>query len=154
MRHVPPLQELVARVGGTYRRRIELILEGRTEAPAEARQRIDALLHPVAQWLERIAESTRTGRLPGRVEGGDAAARVRTALESAAEGLGRLDPERFRRRAPEHQFAQSGAELIWEAVLAAGYALALACEELAAIDPDLWWNVYDTSSREFLKIEA
>lgn len=150
MRHVPPGPEIVARIE-LFRDRLELALSAieTAELKDEHRAAIDARLSSVARWLERAADLARRGRQTVASRHPSAPiAQVRTAVQSALDAARQLEGSDFGRRAPSHQFEQSGSEIVWQSVLAAGYSLALLLEQVSQFDPDLWWHVLDPSSRE------
>lgn len=157
MRHIPPRQEIIDRVGTGFRRKIELVLaiRDRSELPAGKREMLDGRLLTIATWLERVADLARPPKHHQvRLAADDIRVRVIVALEAAVEALEKSDPAQFGRRAPHHHFAQSGAEPLWQAVLGAGYWIRLLLEDAATIDPDLWWEVLDTSSRDQIDLTA
>lgn len=150
MRHIPTLQTVIERVGTIYRHRVEVALEvmrAGSMSP-ETTKELERHVQSAAHWLERTADLARRTRHPARHEQLDPHARLRAAVEGAADALEHLNPAEFRVRAPFHKFETSPAEAIWESVLAAGYAIGLLCETLSANDRDLWWRIYDLSPKE------
>jgi len=145
MRHIPTLQTVIERVGTIYRHRVEVALEVMRAGSISAKttKELERHVQSAAQWLERTADLARRNRHPARHDAHDPAARLRAAVDAAADALQHLNPADFRVRAPFHKFETSQAEPIWESVLAAGYAIGLLCETLAANDRDLWWKIYD-----------
>ncbi|HEU5162961.1 MAG TPA: hypothetical protein VFV54_07445, partial [Thermoanaerobaculia bacterium] len=142
MRHVPPLATVIERVGTIYRHRAEIALGvlGSGGIPAESAKALERHVQSASHWLERTTDLARRTRHPARHEQLDTSARLRSAIDSAADALQHLNPAEFRVRAPFHKFDHSPAEAIWESVLAAGYAIGLLCESLSANDRDLWWK--------------
>lgn len=148
MRHVPPGREIVGRIE-LFRDRLELAISSieAAELAEPDRAAIDARLAAVARWLERVADLARRGRqTPSPRHASSPIAQVRAAVQSALDSARQLEGSDFGRRAPSHQFEQSGSEVVWQSVLAAGYSLALLLEEVSRFDRDLWWHVLDPSS--------
>ena len=148
MRHVPPAAELLRRVDEIYRKRMEAALAIYETASEDQRKTLAPRLIAVARWLERVPESPKENRGGHRGEPNDPPTRTRAALQTAVEALHRIDTGRFGHRSPFHRFEQSGAERLYEAVLAAGYTLSILLDEMQKIDSDVWWRLLDDSARD------
>lgn len=152
MRHIPRRRELIRRVDVVLRARADVALRTveKEQIPPELRERVETLIVTATRWIDRAGDLARRGR--NLVEPHHSP-RIMAALDRTTEALGSVDEETWAVAAPSEQFDPSRWEPLWEAILAAGYALDRALDALNSADGDVWWEVLDTSSREHLPIE-
>lgn len=141
MRHVPGVDELLARLEAKFKPRLLLlasIAESHREGEGVARK-----LAATCHWLAHVSEVCRHREHVHRDEQGSLAQRIERSITVAADALRHIDPDLFRRREPFHHFERSEGERVFTAVAAIGSLIEEAAALAVKLDPGLFERFYE-----------
>jgi hypothetical protein len=110
MRHVPPIEWIIDKLGGDLRRRIEVL------AAAKPDEAIDAELKALCRAIDRLADAAKHSRPPVQTPA-ELPAKLEFAINHAVSCLSSLDPSLFGRRYPFQTFERSKGETVYGGLL-------------------------------------
>jgi hypothetical protein len=138
MRHVPPVDVLVARLQS-----LRISIDVLSEATRDLADRgaVDAHLTSAGRWFSLVETTLRHKHGEQGRGSGSTAERTLHSLDHALQALRSADRGNFRRRSPFHLFERSRGETVVAAVAAAECHVNAAVEAASSFVTDIHWRV-------------
>lgn len=143
MRHIPPLEWMIDKLGSDLRRRVETFMTPLVPLASDDPRRtsFENGLRLLCRLLDRLADAVKpsrgNGHPPNNLDG-----RFQWSIDRALASLRSLDPNLFGRRCPFQTFERSKAEPIYSAVVVIVAQIDRLVPRVRVVDPSIDERLY------------